>query len=37
MKAQRFVGFLENVVPVRAKHSKKLVSMDNHSNITNNK
>jgi len=36
-EAQRFVGFLENAVPVRAKHSKKLVSMDNHSNVTNNK
>ena len=28
---------MANVVPVKVKHSKKLVGMDNHSNITNNK
>jgi len=36
-EAQRFAQFLANVVPVKVKHSKKLVGMDNHSNITNNK
>ncbi|CAM9893570.1 unnamed protein product [Scytosiphon promiscuus] len=31
----RFVDFLEGVVPTKVKHSKKLVSADNHSNIFN--
>lgn len=31
----RFIDFLENVIPVKVKHSKKLVSADNHSNVAN--
>ncbi|CAM9129723.1 unnamed protein product [Choristocarpus tenellus] len=33
--AARFTDFLEGVVPCRTKHSKKLVSADNHSNVFN--
>ncbi|CAM9242665.1 unnamed protein product [Phaeothamnion confervicola] len=34
-QAAKFVDFLENVVPVKVKHSKKLISADNHSNTFN--
>ena len=34
-KAARFISFLENVVPVKVKTSKKLVSTDDKSNIAN--
>eukprot|EP00977_Amphora_coffeiformis_P004627 scaffold1000_cov166-Amphora_coffeaeformis.AAC.17 len=36
-KAARFISFLENVVPVKLKTSKKLVSTDDKSNIANYK
>lgn len=34
-KAARFITFLENVVPIKVKHSKKLISNDVKSNISN--
>jgi len=36
-KANRFISFLENVVPVKVKHSKKLIGMDDKSNTANYK
>lgn len=36
-KANRFISFIENVVPVKVKHSKKLISTDDKSNISNYK
>jgi len=36
-KAARFMSFLENVVPVKTKMSKKLISTDDKSNISNYK
>jgi len=36
-KASRFMSFLENVVPVKIKMSKKLISTDDKSNISNYK
>ena len=36
-KAARFVSFLENVVPIKVKTSKKLISTDVKSNIANYK
>lgn len=36
-QAVRFTDFLEAVVPVKIKHTKKLISADNHSNIFNHK
>ena len=35
--AVRFVNFLQTVVPVTTKMTKKLVSADNHSNVMNHK
>jgi len=34
-KAARFIGFLENVVPIKVKTSKKLIGTDIKSNISN--
>lgn len=34
-KAARFIAFLENVCPVKIKTSKKLISTDDKSNLTN--
>eukprot|EP00980_Cylindrotheca_fusiformis_P008923 scaffold1900_cov123-Cylindrotheca_fusiformis.AAC.49 len=34
-KAARFISFLENVVPTKVKTSKKLISTDDKSNISN--
>eukprot|EP00937_MAST-01D_sp_MAST-1D-sp2_P003958 g3958.t1 len=34
-KAMRFLDFLDSVIPVRSRASKKLVSTDTHSNNTN--
>jgi len=34
-KAARFISFLENVVPIKVKTSKKLVSTDDKSNVSN--
>lgn len=34
-KAARFISFLENVVPVKVKSSKKLIGTDDKSNIAN--
>lgn len=34
-QGQRMLGFLESVIPVRLKQSKKLISADNHSNTYN--
>lgn len=34
-KAARFISFLENVVPIKVKTSKKLVSTDDKSNVAN--
>lgn len=34
-KAARFISFLENVVPIKVKHSKKLIGTDDKSNISN--
>jgi len=36
-KAARFISFLENVVPTKVKTSKKLISTDDKSNISNYK
>ena len=36
-EAVRFVDFLQSVVPVRVKNTKKLISSDNHSNLFNYK
>jgi len=36
-KAARFITFLENVVPIKCKTSKKLISTDDKSNISNYK
>lgn len=36
-KANRFISFLENVVPVKVKYSKKLIGMDDKSNTANYK
>jgi nonsense-mediated mRNA decay protein 3 len=36
-KAARFISFLENVVPIKTKVSKKLISTDDKSNISNYK
>jgi nonsense-mediated mRNA decay protein 3 len=34
-KAARFISFLENVVPIKVKSSKKLIGTDDKSNISN--
>lgn len=34
-KAARFISFLENVVPIKVKSSKKLISTDDKSNFSN--
>ena len=34
-KAARFISFLENVVPIKTKTSKKLIGTDDKSNISN--
>jgi len=34
-KANRFISFLENVVPIKVKCSKKLIGTDDKSNISN--
>lgn len=36
-KAARFISFLENVVPIRVKTSKKLIGTDDKSNVSNYK
>lgn len=36
-KASRFISFLESVVPIRSKSSKKLISMDDKNNVANYK
>lgn len=36
-KAARFISFLENVVPIKTKVSKKLISTDDKSNVSNYK
>ena len=36
-EAVRFVDFMQSVVPVRVKNTKKLISSDNHSNLFNYK
>lgn len=36
-KAARFICFLENVVPIRVKTSKKLIGTDDKSNVSNYK
>jgi len=36
-KANRFISFLESVVPIKVKHSKKLIGTDDKSNISNYK
>jgi nonsense-mediated mRNA decay protein 3 len=36
-KAARFISFLENVVPIKVKTSKKLISTDDKSNVANYK
>lgn len=36
-KASRFISFLESVVPTKMKSSKKLISMDDKSNLANYK
>lgn len=36
-KANRFISFLEDVVPMKVKSSKKLISTDDKSNISNYK
>lgn len=36
-KAARFVSFVENVVPIKVKASKKLIGVDDKSNVSNYK
>lgn len=36
-KAARFMSFIENSVPIKTKHSKKLIGMDDKSNVANYK
>jgi len=36
-KAARFMSFIENSVPIKTKHSKKLIGLDDKSNVANYK
>jgi len=36
-KAARFMSFVENSVPIKMKHSKKLIGLDDKSNVANYK